>query len=146
MKSPLWLLCIASALAVGDAQARDPAQDKADLLHAEAALCLGSEQSDVQSKHEYMDETFIATSSRNEITGFADSIREAESRDPVYTEFRNHDQDVRLYGDAAVIVGITTVRGRSGNTAFSGDYRYTDTWIRRDGHWKLAASHSTKLK
>jgi hypothetical protein len=50
----------------------------------------------------------------------------------------------RLYGDTALIVGITSV-GRAGGEPFAADFRYTDTWIPRDGKRLLAASHASRL-
>lgn len=47
--------------------------------------------------------------------------------------------------DTALIVGVTHVRGKAGGEAFAADFRYTDTWIRRDGRWLLAASHASRL-
>jgi ketosteroid isomerase-like protein len=52
---------------------------------------------------------------------------------------------VRLHGDAALIVGITSVRGHASGEPFAADFRYTDTWVRRDGKWLLAASHACRL-
>ena len=33
-----------------------------------------------------------------------------------------------------------------GKDAFAADFQYTDTWVRRDGRWKLAASHASRLQ
>jgi hypothetical protein len=59
---------------------------------------------------------------------------EVAAREPFHDEFRNHDQQVRLHGDAALMISITSIRGRADGKAFTADFRYTDTWIRRDGH------------
>ena len=40
---------------------------------------------------------------------------------------------MRLYGDAALIVGIS-IRGRASGELFTADFRYTDTWLRHDGN------------
>ncbi|WP_233588141.1 nuclear transport factor 2 family protein [Corallococcus sp. CA049B] len=50
-----------------------------------------------------------------------------------------------LDGDAAVVTGSTTLKGHSGKTQFEGDFQFTDTWVYREGQWKLAASHATRL-
>ena len=51
---------------------------------------------------------------------------------------------MRLYGDAALIVGIS-IRGRASGELFTADFRYTDTWLRRDGNRLWAASHVSRL-
>jgi hypothetical protein len=37
------------------------------------------------------------------------------------------------------------VKGRSAGEPFAADFQFTDTWIRRDGQWILAASHASRL-
>ena len=50
--------------------------------------------------------------------------------------------NVRVYGDAAVVVGRTTVK----SVSFNGQYMYTDTYIRRDGRWTCVSSQGTEIK
>ena len=49
---------------------------------------------------------------------------------------------VRVYGDAAVVVGRATVK----SATFNGQFMFTDTYIRRNGHWQVVASQSTEIK
>ena len=119
--------------------------DETDLLRAEAILCAAFESGDANTLRRHMDATFTQTSSRGEVTDFAQNLSEVAQREPRYEVFRNHDQKVRLYGDTAVVLGITTVKGISGGTPFAADFQYTDTWLRRDGTWKIVASHASRL-
>ncbi|WP_375754373.1 nuclear transport factor 2 family protein [Corallococcus exercitus] len=133
------------ALATGVAEARDPAQDERELLKVEAALCRAFETADVATLRKSLDARFTLTDSKGTVTDLEQNLAEVAKKDPVYEVFRNHHQKVRLYGDAAVVTGITTLKGHSGKTQFAGDYQFTDTWVYRDGQWKLAASHATRL-
>jgi ketosteroid isomerase-like protein len=142
-KSGWWMM--AMLLGAGSASARDAAQDRHDLLQAEAVLCQAFEDGDADTLRQWMDASFTLTDSKGTVTDFAQNIDEVARRDPRYDVFRNHGQDVRLYGDAAIVTGITTIRGRSGGDAFAADFQYTDTWVYRDGRWKLAASHASRL-
>jgi uncharacterized protein DUF4440 len=49
---------------------------------------------------------------------------------------------VRDYGDAAIVVGRATVK----SAQFNGQFIFTDTYIRRNGHWQVVASQSTEIK
>jgi hypothetical protein len=49
---------------------------------------------------------------------------------------------LRVYGDAAVVVGRTTWMSAGGN----GQYRYTDVYVRRGGRWTCVASQATDIK
>jgi len=73
-------------------------------------------------------------------------LAEIRNRDPVYEEFRNHDMTARVFRDAAIVQGITTVRGKSAGHAFDVNVRFTDTLIREKGKWRLVVSHVTALK
>jgi ketosteroid isomerase-like protein len=132
-------------LAGGPAVATDRTADEQDLLRAEAALCRAFEKGDATTVRQVLDPTFTLTGSTGAVTDYAQNVAEVERREPGYTVFRNHDQIVRLHGDAAVVTGVTTVRGTAGGEAFAADFQFTDTWIRRDGAWRLAASHASRL-
>jgi hypothetical protein len=52
----------------------------------------------------------------------------------------NEDMTVHDYGNTAVVTGILVVRGTGRNGPFSRRYRYTDTWHRIDGSWRVIAA------
>ena len=128
------------------APARDRAQDERAILRAEAALCRAFENADVETLRDGLGKHFTLVDSAGTVTGLEQNLAEVARRDPVYEVFRNHGQEVRLYGDAAVVSGITTLKGRSGTDPFEGDFRFTDTWVFEDGSWKLVASHASRLR
>ena len=133
-------------LSAGTAQARDARQDERELLRTEATLCAAFEHGDAATVRRGLDPTFTLTDSHGQVTGFERNVEDVARRDPAYDVFRNHDQHARLYGDAAVVTGITTVKGRSGKDAFAADFQYTDTWIRDADGWKIVASHASRLE
>jgi len=124
--------------------AGQPADDK-ELMRIEGLLCAAFESGDAVTLRKYMDATFTQTSSRGEVTDFEQNAGEVARREPRYEVFRNHDQKLRLYGDTAIILGITTVKGTADGKPFEADFQYTDTWLRRNGVWKIVASHASRL-
>jgi hypothetical protein len=57
------------------------------------------------------------------------------------------DMKVQAFGDFAVVTGITTaVKASHKGEDRSGKFRWTDTWVRRNGAWQCVASQSTKMK
>lgn len=133
-------------LSLPPAKARDAAQDEREILRVEEALCRAFENGDAAVLRRYLDRTFTLTDSRGTVSDFAQNVAEVERREPRYEVFRNHSQKVRLYGDAAITTGITTVKGHTGGTPFAADFQFTDTWVYRDGGWKMAASHASRLE
>ena len=140
-----WLAA-SLVFAVSTASARDKTADEAAIRSVEAKLCDAFQRGDAKTLREYMDPQFTQGTSRGGIDDFKETVSEVEKRDPAYDEFRNHDQTVRIYDNAAIVIGITSVKGTAGGEKFAADFKYTDTYIYRGGHWWLAASHATKLK
>lgn len=132
------------AVAHAGAPAKPDAAEVA-LLQAEAAACRAFESGDAAYLREVLTPDFTLVDSHGNVTGLEQNLGEVAAREPYYDEFRNDGQQVRLYGDTALVVGVTHVRGKAGGEAFAADFRYTDTWIRRDGRWRLAASHASRL-
>ena len=53
---------------------------------------------------------------------------------------------VRVFGNAAVVTGRTTIKGgKYKGKDISGQYRFTDTWVKRNGHWLCVASANTRV-
>jgi len=52
---------------------------------------------------------------------------------------------VRAYGDMAVVTGLSTEKGQFRGQDSSGQYRRTDTWIKREGRWQCVAGHGSTV-
>lgn len=57
----------------------------------------------------------------------------------------NENMRAHVHGNAAVVTGILTVRGHGAQGAFAHRYRYTDSWLRRNGRWVMIASQDYEL-
>ncbi len=121
-----------------------PADDEREIRKVEAALCDALRTGDAATIARLEDETYTLTNSKSEVTARADDIADAK-KGVRYDEFRNHDQSYRLYGDAAIVLGITSVKGTSDGKPFAADFKFTDTYVRRADGWKIAASHATRI-
>jgi ketosteroid isomerase-like protein len=140
-----WRLAVLLSVLAAPAFARNAASDRRDILQVDAAVCHAFEIGDAVTLRKLLDPRFTLTSSTGVVTDLQQNLDEVAALDPRYEVFRNHDQVVRLYGDAAIVSGITTVKGRAGGEPFAADFQFTDTWVYRDGRWSLAASHASRL-
>ena len=52
----------------------------------------------------------------------------------------NEGMRAYVYGNTAVVTGWLIVRGRGTSGLFDRRYRYTDTWLNRDGRWRVIAA------
>jgi ketosteroid isomerase-like protein len=137
--------CLIVAMLAAQSAVAAPADDEREIRKVEAALCDALRSGDAAAIARFEDETYTLTNSKSEVTTRADDIADAK-KGIRYDEFRNHDQTVRLYGDAAIVLGVTSVKGSSGGKPFAADFKFTDTYVRRADGWKIAASHATRIE
>ena len=57
----------------------------------------------------------------------------------------SEDQDVRVYGDTAVITGRITLKGKYSGKEASGQYRSINVWVNQGGRWRLVANQLTPI-
>ena len=59
--------------------------------------------------------------------------------------FRLDDLKVRVYGDMAIVFGLETEKSKIHGKDMSGQYRFTDVFVKRDGRWQAVASHLSRV-
>lgn len=118
--------------------------DIAQILEVEKDACAAFEREDADWLEKHLDPTFTLTSSTGKVTTRADEVADLRSGTK-YDVFRNRDSKVRLYGDAAVVTGITRVEGKADGKPYKLDFQFTDTYIRKPGGWVMVASHASRL-
>jgi ketosteroid isomerase-like protein len=73
------------------------------------------------------------------------SLAVLKSGEDVVSSFVLSDMTVRVYGNAAVVTGVTTSKETLKGKDVSGTYRFTDTWVKRGASWQCVATHSSKV-
>jgi ketosteroid isomerase-like protein len=58
---------------------------------------------------------------------------------------KNDDMKVQVYGDAAVVTYRSTDKGKYKDFDISGQYRWTDVFVKQKGHWQLVSTHGTRI-
>src|SRR5215470_5453956 len=53
--------------------------------------------------------------------------------------FQIDDISVRVYGNAAIVLGVITERSKFRDKDTSGQRRFTDVFVKRDGRWQAVA-------
>jgi len=118
-----------------------------EVLQFERDACKAFLDADVSALERVLTEDFTLTLSNGEVSTRANEINELQTGKIHYDVFENYDMTARLYGDAtAVVIGQTRVKGTSEGKAFDRIVQFTDTLIKRDGRWQLAAGHVSRLE
>jgi len=55
------------------------------------------------------------------------------------------DMEAIVIGDTGVVVGRMDFKGMYQGQNYDGAFRFTDTYVKRDGHWKQLATHATEI-
>ena len=127
-----WTVLLSPVHAAGSAET--------ELLQLEEDFASALARGDRERVEDLLAEGFVYSEDTQSMTAAAllqalfsgpDRIRQA----------RNEDMEVRLFGRTAVVTGWLVVSGDGAAGPFSRRYRYTDTWVRRAGRWRIVAAH-----
>ena len=86
---------------------------------------------------------YLAITPLGQVTTKQDTLSARRSGQLRYESIDVTDMVVRVYGDMAVVTARADVRGHQLGEDFSGPYRYTRVWFRRNGHWQTVSYQAT---
>lgn len=78
------------------------------------------------------------------IVNKADYVK-AITGDTTFTSFKINSLKVRTYGDSAVVIGTATITAKTKGEDESGDYSFTDVFVKQKGEWKAASGQATQV-
>ena len=90
------------------------------------------------------DYTFITL--RGELRTKAEIVKGFQSGSFKYESRTISDLNVRVYGDAAVVTGRSSQKGRENGKDYSGDYRFTRVYVKQSGRWVTVALETTLIQ
>jgi ketosteroid isomerase-like protein len=116
-----------------------------ELLKLEKAFADAIIKNDLKSIGRIVADDWIIIDPNGEIvdrTRFFEVIKSgALTHDTMHSE----DFRVRVYGDSAVVTGVTRAKGKFMGQEFSTRERATDVFVKRDGRWQCVLTHLTRL-
>ena len=92
-----------------------------------------------------LSDDYMFTGPDGTISTKAQTIASLKSGEQVYTSAVSDEMKVRVYGDAAVVTGRWTSKEMLKGKDMSGQYRWTDTWVKLAGRWRCVAGHASKI-
>ena len=100
---------------------------------------------DVEGLDRLLCDDWLSTHSDGRVQDKAGYLRELSNRSRANQAIENQDVEVRLEGDTAVVTGTSVQAGTRNGQAWSGRFRFTRTWVRREGGWRMLASHASRI-
>ncbi len=92
----------------------------------------------------FLAEDYIGTDEHGNVKNKAQEIAEIKAGAHLSTSGVLDNIKVRIYGDAAVVIGRRIMKGLFQGKEYRSPYLWTDVFIKRDGRWQCVASHVSK--
>ena len=116
-----------------------PTPDERAVLGLEEAWAKAVVKRDAATFKRLLAPGFVYTEDARVMTG-GELTREVVSGTDTVTEARNEGLRTHTYGNTMVVTGWLIMRGRSAGKPFERRYRFTDTWLKRNGNWQIIAA------
>ncbi|HZQ22306.1 MAG TPA: nuclear transport factor 2 family protein [Terriglobales bacterium] len=95
---------------------------------------------------EYEADDIMTTDPGGRVTDKEQDKKDLSSGDLKFESMELTDLKVHVYGNTAVATGANTLKGTYKGQDIGGTYRFTDTWVKRDGKWRVVSSQATKVQ
>jgi ketosteroid isomerase-like protein len=94
----------------------------------------------------YADDATQITGRTGVLQNKAEAIASTRADKTVFESLELSELGVRFEGNVAIVTGVNRLKGRDEQgQAFDGRFRFTDTFIKRDGRWLVWASQATAI-
>lgn len=135
-------LCCLIAARLGNAQTA-PASEQA-LLRQERAWAEAFKNRDRAALERILAEDFSFTDDEGNVYNKVQYI-EAVTQAIKVGSYEIDDLKARVYGEAGVVTGRWTGSMTIDGKDASGAFRFTDTFVKRQGRWQVVASQDTRI-
>ena len=139
------VLLTLSLPALAIAQEKGTSADEAAILKMERDWATHVVKGDTAALAEMSTDDCMFVMPSGELTPLKQLIADMKAGNLTFASMNVDDLKVRVYGDAAVVFGLETEKSKYKNEDTSGQYRFTDTWIKKDGKWRCVVSSNIKV-
>jgi ketosteroid isomerase-like protein len=138
-------LFLACALVARAQTPRGQDEDAKTVLALESAWNQAEMKADAPALRLLLADTFRNTDEDGSFADKAQWLARIKSGSDHYEQLSNQNQEVQVYGSAAVVTGEYREKMRSNAKTITRKGRFTDVWVKMDGVWKCVASHATLI-
>jgi ketosteroid isomerase-like protein len=88
---------------------------------------------------------FVSTDSDGHLTTRAEAVARRKSGQVKFSSFSQDDYKVHVIGNTAIVTGRLTVKAIRDGKDWTGQERFTDVFVLRDGRWQAVATHASRV-
>jgi ketosteroid isomerase-like protein len=118
---------------------------EAELLKLEREFAAAIVSNDLEGIGRLVTDDWIIIDPNGEIVDRARFFEVIKSGALTHDTMESEDFRVRIYGDSAVVIGLTRSKGKFMGQEFSTQERATDVFVKRDGGWLCVLTHLTRF-
>jgi len=137
------VLLLGAALAV--AWQQSISDDGGWVLGLEKAWNRALEEKNAKALDMVLANTFVSVDTDGSVSSKREFLASIESPDYQPSQAVTEESNVKVYGNAAVVVGIFREKGKEKGKLYVHRERFVDTWIKSNGKWQCVATTSTLI-
>ncbi len=88
---------------------------------------------------------YISTGALGTVRTKAQVIEDLKSGALKIESITSDEINVRAHGDTAIVTGRTTTKGQDKGRDISGQNRFTQVYLKRNGRWQIVAFHFSRI-
>ena len=115
------------------------------LLQLEREWEQANTKNDMAALERILASEFVSTDSDGRLMTRAEVFARRKSGEVKITAFTQDDYKFHVIGDTAIVTGRSTVKGIRDGKDWSGQERWTDVFVRRNGRWQAVATHASRI-
>ena len=100
---------------------------------------------DMTALNRILDDDFVYIDSVGGVNPKAALIQGIKDSDATIEPFETTDVRVRIYGDTGILTGRFTQKATYNGQTFSGQFRYTDVYVKQGGAWRAVSAHASRI-
>lgn len=101
--------------------------------------------SDVQVLDELIADDLVFTMHTGLVINKQDDLEAHRTGMQKFTNIKLDEQQIRHYGDCAVVSVKAVLTGKFNGQPYSATYRFTRFWVKRQNLWQIAAGHISQV-
>ena len=133
-------LCVVS-LSLAAGQSATKVEDEIRKLEQDWAQAVS--KNGATALDQYEADNILLVAPRGRVMNKVQHKTDLSSGDLKFESLELSDMTVHVYGDTAIVVGTSDLHGTYNRQDISGRYRFSDTWVKRNGKWQVVARAST---
>jgi ketosteroid isomerase-like protein len=133
------------ARAEGKAPTKDD-QGTAAVLKADDAFTAAISKGDAKAFDGLTSDDYVLTTSLGGVRDKAKNLENLKEGSLTFDKIDNEEQKAHMYGDVAVVTGLSKIKGKYKERAFDDSYRWTRVWVQHGGAWTCVAEQISRVQ